>query len=78
MASLGRGAARVAAMREPAPPHAGEAPHALWRASENPTITRFDPHVRTSARPHVRATRQAPSRICGRPTLGTFLLLVSA
>ena len=31
-------------MRAPAPPYAGEGPHALWHVSEDPTITRFAPH----------------------------------
>ena len=30
--------------RAPAPPYRGEGPHALWHASEDPTITRFTPH----------------------------------
>ena len=33
-------------MREPAPPYAGEGPHALWHVSEDPTIGRFVPHLR--------------------------------
>jgi hypothetical protein len=28
---------------EPAPPFRGEGPHALWHASEDPTIERFEP-----------------------------------
>jgi hypothetical protein len=36
-------------MREPAPPYAGEGPHALWHVSENAAITRFDPHVSATA-----------------------------
>jgi hypothetical protein len=36
-------------MREPAPPYVGEGPHALWHVSENPAITRFDPHVSATA-----------------------------
>jgi hypothetical protein len=36
-------------MREPAPPYAGEGPYALWHVSENPGITRFDPHVSATA-----------------------------
>jgi hypothetical protein len=36
-------------MREPAPPYAGEEPHALWHVSENPTIARFEPHVSATA-----------------------------
>ena len=31
-------------MRAPAPPYAGEGPHALWHVSEDPAITRFAPH----------------------------------
>jgi hypothetical protein len=31
-------------MRAPAPPYRGEGPHALWHASEDPTLTRFAPH----------------------------------
>lgn len=30
-------------MREPAPPYAGEGPHALWHVSEDATIARFAP-----------------------------------
>jgi len=37
-------------MRDPAPPYAGEGPHALWHASENPTIERFEPHVSATAK----------------------------
>ena len=33
-------------MSEPAPPYAGEAAHALWHVSEDPTIARFEPHLR--------------------------------
>jgi len=33
-------------MREPAPPYAGEGPHALWHVSENASIARFAPHHR--------------------------------
>ncbi|HST18249.1 MAG TPA: hypothetical protein VLK36_11310 [Gaiellaceae bacterium] len=33
-------------MREPAPPYAGEGPHALWHVSEDPGIARFAPHHR--------------------------------
>ena len=33
-------------MIEPAPPYAGEGPHALWHVSEDPAITRFEPHLR--------------------------------
>ena len=36
-------------MREPAPPYANEGRHALWHASENPTLTRFEPHVSATA-----------------------------
>ena len=36
-------------MRAPAPPYAGEGPHALWHVSENPAITRFVPHVSATA-----------------------------
>ena len=31
--------------RPPAPPYAGEGPHALWHVSEDPTIEVFQPHV---------------------------------
>ena len=31
--------------RPPAPPYAGEGPHALWHVSEDATIERFEPHV---------------------------------
>jgi len=31
---------------EPAPPYAGEGPHALWHVSEEPAIERFEPHHR--------------------------------
>jgi hypothetical protein len=64
-------------MREPAPPYAGEGPHALWHVSEDPTITRFDPHVSataTSREPRVWAvdTRHLPlywfPRECPRAT----------
>ncbi len=38
-------------MRTPAPPYAGEGPHALWHVSEDDSIDRFEPHVsRTAAR----------------------------
>jgi Family of unknown function (DUF6886) len=30
-------------MREPAPPYAGEGPHALWHVSEDDSIRRFEP-----------------------------------
>ena len=33
-------------IREPAPPYAGEGPHALWHVSEDASITRFEPHHR--------------------------------
>jgi hypothetical protein len=33
-------------MSEPAPPYAGEGAHALWHVSEDPTIARFEPHLR--------------------------------
>lgn len=36
-------------MRAPAPPYAGEGPHALWHVSENPSIERFEPHVSATA-----------------------------
>jgi hypothetical protein len=36
-------------MRDPAPPYAGEGPHALWHASENPAIGAFVPHVSATA-----------------------------
>ena len=36
-------------MREPAPPYAGEGPHALWHVSEDATIRRFAPHVSATA-----------------------------
>jgi hypothetical protein len=36
-------------MREPAPPYAGERPHALWHVSEDATIRRFTPHVSATA-----------------------------
>ncbi len=65
-------------MRDPAPPYAGEGPHALWHVSENATIKRFEPHVSATAEsrePHVWAvdTRHLPlywfPRECPR---GTF------
>jgi len=31
-------------MRAAAPPYRGEGPRALWHVSEDPTITRFEPH----------------------------------
>lgn len=37
-------------MREPAPPYAGEGPHALWHVSEDASIARFRPH-RTATYP---------------------------
>jgi hypothetical protein len=36
-------------VREPAPPYAGEGPHALWHVSENASIERFEPHVSATA-----------------------------
>ena len=33
-------------MIEPAPPYEGEGPPALWHVSEDPTIERFEPHLR--------------------------------
>jgi hypothetical protein len=36
-------------VREPAPPYAGEGPHALWHVSEDATIERFEPHVSATA-----------------------------
>lgn len=36
-------------MRAPAPPYHGEGPHALWHVSEDPTITRFEPHRAATA-----------------------------
>ena len=36
-------------MREPAPPYAGEGPHALWHVSGNPSLDRFEPHVSATA-----------------------------
>jgi hypothetical protein len=36
----------VAEIRDPAPPYAGEGPHALWHVSEDARITRFEPHRR--------------------------------
>ncbi len=36
----------MAENREPAPPYAGEGPHALWHVSEDATIARFEPHHR--------------------------------
>ena len=32
--------------RDPAPAYAGEGPHALWHVSEDPTLKRFEPHLR--------------------------------
>ena len=64
-------------MRTPAPPYAGEGPHALWHVSENDSIDRFEPHVSrtaTSAEPRVWAvdTRHLPlywfPRQCPRAT----------
>jgi hypothetical protein len=36
----------VVEIREPAPPYAGEGPHAIWHVSEDPAISRFEPHHR--------------------------------
>jgi hypothetical protein len=36
-------------VREPAPPYAGEGPHALWHVSENASIELFEPHVSATA-----------------------------
>jgi uncharacterized protein DUF6886 len=36
----------VSRPRDPAPPYAGEGPHALWHVSEDPTLQRFEPHLR--------------------------------
>jgi hypothetical protein len=36
-------------VREPAPPYAGEGPHALWHVSEEPSIARFEPHRSATA-----------------------------
>jgi hypothetical protein len=33
-------------LRDPAPPYAGEGPHALWHVSEDDSIAHFVPHVR--------------------------------
>jgi len=33
-------------VREPAPPYAGEGPHALWHVSEDVSLARFEPHLR--------------------------------
>jgi hypothetical protein len=65
-------------VRAPAPPYAGEGPHALWHVSEDPSIERFEPHVSataSSSEPRVWAvdTRHLPlywfPRECPR---GTF------
>ena len=37
------------ATRPPAPPYAGEGPHALWHVSEDPTIEVFRPHRAATA-----------------------------
>src|SRR5687767_13058538 len=37
------------AAREPAPPYAGEGPHALWHVSEDAAITTFRPHRAATA-----------------------------
>jgi hypothetical protein len=36
----------VSPPRDPAPEYAGEGPHALWHVSEDPTLPRFEPHLR--------------------------------
>ena len=36
-------------MRDPAPPYANEGPRALWPVSEEPSLTRFAPHVSATA-----------------------------
>lgn len=36
-------------MRDPAPPYANEGPPALWHVSEDPSLTRFEPHVSATA-----------------------------
>jgi hypothetical protein len=36
-------------VRAPAPPYSGEGPHALWHASEDASIERFEPHVSATA-----------------------------
>jgi hypothetical protein len=36
-------------MRDPAPAYLGEGPPALWHASEDPAIVRFEPHVAATA-----------------------------
>jgi hypothetical protein len=51
--------------REPAPPHEGEGPFALWHFSEDPSLSRFRPHTPATnpdAPPLVWAvdTRHAP------------------
>lgn len=65
-------------MRAPAPPYAGEGPHALWHVSEDDSIARFVPHVRPehdADEPFVWAvdTRHQPlywfPRDCPRATL---------
>jgi hypothetical protein len=75
-------------MRGPAPPYVGEGPHALWHVSENPAITRFDPHASATAasdEPRVWAvdTRHLPLLV--EPTrtplptaAGTFSLQLTA
>ena len=71
-------------MREPAPPYVGEGLHALWHASEDPSIQRFEPHVSATAassEPRVWAvdTRHLPlywfPRECPR---GTFWATVDS
>jgi hypothetical protein len=36
----------VSPPRDPAPEYGGEGPHALWHVSEDPTLRRFEPHLR--------------------------------
>lgn len=36
-------------MRDPAPPYANEGTPALWHISEDPSLTRFEPHVSATA-----------------------------
>lgn len=47
---------------EPAPPYAGEGPHALWHFSEDPSLDEFEPRVSGDQEPAVWAvdTRHAP------------------
>ncbi|MGH3127838.1 MAG: DUF6886 family protein [Gaiellaceae bacterium] len=67
-------------MRDPPPPYVGEAPHALWHVSEDPSIERFEPHLSataSSSEPRVWAvdTRHLPlywfPRECPRGTVWT-------